>query len=183
MKLDTELEVWREQWQAASEVPADLRRRVERGSRNMRLMLGSELLVTVVMGGGWTVLAARDPRTEMVVLAAAVWLFLAAAWIFGIMNRRGTWSPAAVSTAEFLDLSIRRCRKQLAASKFGAALYFAEMAFCLTWLYRDPARRVIWPALVFGVVTPVFVAGLVRYRRRKQAELEKLAAVRGAVSG
>jgi Na+/proline symporter len=174
VKPDLELEAWREQWQADTEVPADLRRKVERGSRNLRLLLAVEVLITVVMGGGSTLLAAMDPHTAMVVLSAAVWLFLGAAWVFAVMNRRGTWSPAAVSTAEFLDLSIRRCQRRLEASGFGAGLYFVEMAFCLTWLYWDPAHRVPLPAIIFGVATPIFVVGLIRYRRKTRAELERL---------
>jgi hypothetical protein len=79
-----------------------------------------------------------------------------------------------VSTGEFVDLSIRRCRNNLASARFGAGLYFAEMAFCLTWLYWDPARRGPLPAVIFGVVTPIFLVGLARYRRRKRAELERL---------
>ena len=174
MKPDLELEAWREQWQADTEVPADLRRKVERGSRYLRLVVALEVLVTVVLGGGATVLAVMDPRAEMVILAAAVWVFLGAAWAFATMNRRGSWSPATVSTAEFVDLSIRRCRNNLASAGFGAGLYFAEMAFCLTWLYWDPARRGPLPAMIFAVATPVFLVGLVRYRRRKRAELERL---------
>jgi hypothetical protein len=48
------------------------------------------------------------------------------------------------------------------------------MAFCLTWLYWDPARREPLPAIIFCVMTPVFVFGLVWYRRKTTAELEKL---------
>jgi Na+/proline symporter len=174
VKTDLELEAWRKQWKADREVHADLRRKVERGSRNMRLLLASEVLITVVLGGGSTVLAMMNPRTEMVVLSAAVWLFLGAAWAFATMNRRGAWSPAAVSTAEFLDLSIRRCHKRLTASGFGAGLYFVEMAFCLTWLYWDPVRRKPLPTIILSVATPIFLAALVQYRRKTRAELERL---------
>lgn len=174
MKPDLELEAWREQWHADTEVPADLRREVERGSRNLRLLLALEVLITVVLGGGSTLLATMDRRTEMLVLSVAVWLFLGAAWMFAIMNRRETWSPVAVSTAEFLDLSIRRCQRRLVSSGFGAVLYFVEMAFCLIWLYWDPARREPLPTIIFGVATPLFVVGLVRYRRKTTAELERL---------
>ena len=174
MKPDLELEAWREQWQADTEVPADLRRKVERGSLNLRLLLALEALVTVVLGGGSTLLAAFDRRTEMVVLSAAVWLFFGAAWTFAVMNRRGIWSPEAVSTAEFLDLSIRRCQRRLASSVFGAGLYLVEMSFCLTWLYWDPARREPLAAIIFSFATPVFVVGLVRYRRKTRAELGRL---------
>ena len=174
MKPDLELDSWREKWQADTEAPADLRRKVERGSRNLRLLLAMEVLITVVLGGGSTLLVTMDRRTEIVVLSAAVWLFLGAAWTFAMMNRRGTWSPMAASTAEFLDLSIRRCQRRLASSGFGAGLYFVEMAFCLTWLYWDPARRGPLPAIIFCVATPIFVVGLLRYRRNTRAELERL---------
>jgi hypothetical protein len=171
---DLEWKAWQEQWQADTEVPADLRRKVERGTRNMRLMLALEVLVTVGMGGGYTLWAVMEPRTEMVILAGAVWFFLAAAWMFAGVNRRGIWSPAAVSTADFVDLSIRRCRRKLAAARFGVWLYFVEMAFCLTFLYRDPARREPLPAIIFAVATPLFLAGLARYRRKTLAELDDL---------
>jgi hypothetical protein len=174
MKPDLELKAWREQWQADTEVPADLRRKVERGSRNLRLLLALEVLITVVLGGGSTLWAMMDRRTEMVVLSAAVWLFLGVAWTFAMMNRRGTWSPVTVSTAEFLDISIRRCQRRLASSWFGAGFYLVEMAFCLTWLYWDPARRGPLPAIIFSVATPIFMVGLVRYRRKTRAELESL---------
>ncbi len=176
MKHDLELEAWREQWQADTEVPADLRRKVERGSRTLRLVLAVEVLITVVLGGldaigddGDDGPAYRDGGPF-----AAVWVFLSVAWTFAIMNRRGAWSPLAVSTAEFLDLSIRRCQGRLASSGFGTGLYFVEMAFCLTWLYWDPARRGPLPAIIFSLATPIFVVGLIRYRRKTRAELEKL---------
>lgn len=178
MKPDVELEAWRAQWQADAEVPANLRRKVARGTRHMRLTVALEVLVTVTVGGGFTLWTAMDPRVEMLVLAGAVWLFLAAAWTSAAVTRRGAWSPAALTTAEFVDLSVRRCRGRLAALHFGFWLYFAEMAFCLTWLYRDPARRVPAPAILFAVVTPVFLAGLARYRRKTRAELASLLELR-----
>ena len=177
MTPDLELQAWREQWQQDTEVPADLRRKVERGTRNMRLMVALEVLVTIAMGGGFTWWAVIEPRTEMYVLAGAVWLFLAAAWAFAIANRHGTWSPDSMSTAEFVDLSIRRCQRRLQASHFGAGLYFVEMIFCLTWLYRDPARRHPLPAIIFAVVTPLFLVGVARYRRNTRAELAGLSEI------
>jgi lipid-A-disaccharide synthase-like uncharacterized protein len=174
VKPDLELDAWRKQWQADTEVPADLRRKVERGSRNLRLLLALEVLITVVIGGGSTLWATMERRTEMVVLCSAVWLFLGAAWTFAILNRRGTWSPVAVSTTEFLDLSIRRCQRRLASAGFGAGLYLVEMAFCLTWLYWDPARRGPLPVIVYVVATPFVAVGLVRYRRKTRAELARL---------
>ena len=48
------------------------------------------------------------------------------------------------------------------------------MVFCLTFLYRDPARREPWPAIIFAVATPVFLLALARYRRKTRAELDDL---------
>jgi hypothetical protein len=171
---DLELESWRAQWQADAEVPADLRRKVALDTRNMRLMVALEVLVTVTIGGGSIVWAVLEPRAEMFVLSVAVWIFLAAAWSAAVITRRGGWSPVAVTTADFIELSIRRCRGKLAAARFGLGLYFVEIAFCLTWLYRDPARRVPAPAIIFAVVTPLFLIGLARFRRNTRRELARL---------
>ena len=179
MNPDLELENWRAQWQADAEVPAALRRRVAAGTRHMRLMLAAELLVTVTIGGGSIVWATARPDTEMVVLAIAVWIFLGIAWAFALATRRGTWSPAAVTTSDFIDLSIRRCRATLGAMRFGIWLYFGEMVFCMVWLYRDPARRTPAPAMIFALVTPLFLVGLARYRRKVRAELARLKELAG----
>ena len=142
-------------------------------------MLAAEVLVTVTIGGGYTLWALLAPSAEMAVLAATVWVFLAAAWTFAVWNRRGTWAPASRTTAEFVRLSIERCERKLAATRFGIGLYFTEMAFCLGFLYRVPARRVIGPALIFAVLTPVFLWGLARYRRKTRAELAALRELAG----
>lgn len=137
-------------------------------------MLALEVLVTVGIGGGYTLWAMLESRREMWVLAAATWVFLAAAWTFAIRNRRGAWSPAALTTSEYVRLSIRRARARLAACRFGVGLYFAEMTFCLGWIYRLPERRVFLPGAIYAVLTPLFLMGIVRYRRKTRTELERL---------
>ncbi|HUA59009.1 MAG TPA: hypothetical protein VML19_09670, partial [Verrucomicrobiae bacterium] len=94
------------------------------------------------------------------------------------------WSPSALDTAAFVDLSIRRCRGRLAAIPFGAGLYLAEIVFCLGWLDRNgyaPQRSLVrW--LLFGSVaidvvwlcTAVLSVLAVWYRRKKRAELSWL---------
>ena len=173
MNMDTELEGWRREWQTEAGVSPGLRRRVERHTRFMRLMLLSELLVTAVIGGGVAVLAVRSPRPDMLVLALGTWTFIAAAWIFALVTRRGLWSPSALTTAAFIDLSIRRCRAALAASIFGTVLYFCEIAFCLAWIYRRAGLDAGFVAFIGGV-SVVFIALVFWYRRRKRAELAYL---------
>jgi len=183
MSVDAELETWRREWQSEAAVPLDLRRRIERQSRWMRIMIAADILVTIVIGGGAIALAVLAPQRDFLVLAAATWLFLAAAWAFRLSSSRGLWAPAAKDTAAFVDLLVRRCRAKLAATAFGAALYACEMAFCLGWIYRHAAVKTpLAEWLLFGsasidvvwAITLAFFGLLVWYRRRKRAELEWL---------
>ena len=181
MNLDAELDLWREQWQSSSQAPllSDLRKRVARQSRGMRFALAGDILVTVSIGGGavaWTVL---DPRPETVILAGAIWVFIAIAWIFAILNRRGSWSPSAATTSAFVDLSIRRCRANLRTTTFGAALGFCELAFGLAWVFHEVSEP-LWPFLtsipliIVWLCTLIFVASLLLYRKKKRADLAYL---------
>ncbi|MGA2741471.1 MAG: hypothetical protein ABSG65_29055 [Bryobacteraceae bacterium] len=186
MDMDTELETWRRQWQAETSVPDDLRRRVERQSRWLKAGLAADILVTVAIGGGVIALAARAPRPDMLLLAAATWSFIAAAWAFRLTITRGLWSPTAIDTAAFVDLSIRRCRAQLAATLFGAGLFVCEMAFCLGWIYRHSAPHAPLLRWLFGSFTGgigwlcslTFFVFLLWYRRKKRAEMAWLLSLR-----
>jgi hypothetical protein len=124
----------------------------------------------VVIGGGAVVLAMRSPRPDMLVLALGTWTFIAAAWIFALLTRRGLWSPSALTTAAFIDLSIRRCRAALAASIFGTVLYFCEISFCLAWIYHRTGLEAGFVAFI-SAISAVFMAIVFWYRRRKRAEL------------
>jgi hypothetical protein len=187
MNQDAELENWRREWQSETAVPADLRRRVELQSRWLKIGIAADTLVTVVIGGGVLALATRLPQRDMIVLAAATWIFLAAAWTFRLVSHRGLWSPSAQDTAAFVDLLIRRCKAKLAATVFGGALYLCEIGFCLVWIYRHSGPRASWTAWLFfsslpmdavWLVTFVFLAGLIWYRRKKRAELVWLLTLR-----
>ena len=179
MSMDTELETWRREWQSETAVPPDLRRRVARQSRWLKVGIAADILVTVAIGGGVIALAARSPQSDMLLLAAATWSFIAIAWAFRLTITRGLWSPAAIDTAAFVDLSVRRCRAQLAATLFGAGLYVCEMAFSLGWIYRHSVPRAPLLSWLFGswfnglvrLFSVAFFGFLVWYRRKKQAEL------------
>ncbi|HUE22631.1 MAG TPA: hypothetical protein VMQ86_13185 [Bryobacteraceae bacterium] len=179
MSIDSELETWRREWQSDAAAPPDLRRRVQRESRWLKIGIAAEVLVTVVIGGGVIALAARLSQPHMLLLAAATWSFIAAAWAFRLAITRGIWSPAAIDTAAFLDLSIRRCRAQLKAVVFGAGLFVCEIAFCLGWIYRYSAARTPLLQWLFGswfnglvwLFSLAFFVFIVWYRRKKRAEL------------
>lgn len=189
MNTDAELEIWRKQWQSGTTVPLELRTKVERQSRFMKIALIADILVTIVMGGGTTGWAVRAPQPDIVLLAAATWVFLAAAWTFTLTVNRGKWSPSAQDTAAFVNLSVRRCRGRLAAVWFASGLFLFQIVFVLGWVYRNsPAHRqplLTW--LLFGstpidivwLCTLAFFSFLVWYQRKKRAELIYFLNLRG----
>jgi hypothetical protein len=182
--MDPELAEWRKEWENDIAVPPDLndvlRRKVERQSRWMRIMRLSEVLITVVFGGGTIAWALRSGEVSVFVLAALTWVSLILAWKISLTNTRGLWSPVAETNSEFLDLSIRRCQSQVRSSAGAAVLYLFNLSFALCWVYVDQkilplgvfllSRRVC----VVWVVTLIFFVWLVWYRRAKQAELSRL---------
>jgi hypothetical protein len=176
MKLDAELELWRDQWQASREAPelTGLRKRVARESLYMRIMLTADILVTLVIGGATLALALRSPRPATAILAAATWIFITGAWIFGLSNRKHAWSPAASTTSAYLDLSIRRCRGNLRAIKFGALLYAVEMAFCLSWVIHESGPLSSTLIIVVTLITLILTAALIIYRKKKRTDLSYL---------
>ena len=151
MNLDAELELWREQWQASSEAPAltDLRKRV-------------------------VLLATRNPYPAMLILAAATWLFIAAAWTFALSNRKNAWSPAAATNSAFLDISIRRCGANLRSAALGTILYAVEMTFSLSWIYHESGSLSSALIAMIALVTLIFAAVLIRYRKKKRSDLSYL---------
>ena len=193
MSVDLELESWRAEWKRDEAVPADLRKKVQSQSRLMRVALGCDVLVTVVMGGGITGWALMRHDEHLFPVAMATWTFLAIAWIFVLTANRGLWTPSSLDAATFVDLAVRRCRSALAATWFAGGLFFAEVAFGLGWVYEHSPKGqsglLLW--LLFGsirvdvvwVVTIVFIAGLLWYRKKKRSELRVLLRVREETSG
>jgi len=192
MITDVELEIWREEWQTEEAVPDSLRKNVERQSRLMKIGLVSDVVVTVILGGGTTAWAFLSSDSSVVLVAVATWLFLAAAWIFVLITNRGLWTPAALDASAYLELSIRRCRSALHTVWFAAGLFVAEVAFGLSWGYlhlesRKPALQ--WLAFssirmdVVWILTTVFFASLLWYRAKKRSELEQLVRMREETDG
>ena len=129
MNSDTELESWRSQWLATDDgstnasAAAALRRRTLQQSRRQRIGLIAPVLVTVIVGGSMLLRAAGSAQLIDVALAVECWLFIAVAWAGSLWIARGTWKPLGESTADFLQLSIRRCRANIRGAAFGIALY------------------------------------------------------------
>jgi hypothetical protein len=182
---DFELDEWRRQWQADPAAPPDLRKMVESGTRQMRRGVAGEIATTVVMGGGSLFWAISSQRTEIVVLAIAIWIFIAIAWTASILLYRGAWEPSAATTAAFLEISILRTERRLQATVVQIVLYLLISTFDLVWLYYYRHEGNLWtflsrPTMIvfLFVVTPMLATLVAWYRRRLNLELRNLKTLR-----
>ena len=189
-EMDVELERWQRQWRTQDTVPPDLAKAVEAGTRNMRRGRIAEIATTVVMGGGAMTWALAARRTDVTVLAIAVWFFLAIAWTASLLLSRGAWQPVAATTKAFVEISILRCERRLQAIWIQAALYVVILTFDLIWLYYYRAESnvtefLMRPAVLVFLffVTPLAGAAAMWYRRRLLRELKSIRSVRCAVPG
>ncbi|MBC7924629.1 MAG: hypothetical protein H7039_03140 [Bryobacteraceae bacterium] len=192
MSVDTELDTWRREWQSEKGAMPDLSAKVRSHSRFMWAMLAAEVLLTVLMAGTTTAWAIRSPEPDVIVFAGAVWLFIAVAWTFALRNRRGCWAPAALNALAYLDISIRRCHRGIAAAKFAVVFGCCELLFCVSWVYRrkstlSPLSPLAFltspPMIVVWICTAAFAVFVIWYYRRKQAELTCLLKLQQALGG
>jgi hypothetical protein len=184
MNSNTELATWSRQWQAQPDASdkgksaEDLRRRVTRESRLMKIGMIAPILVTIGIGGGFTALTLTLASPANIVLLIEVWLFILATWAGCLWLARGTWRPLAESTAAFIDISIRRCRSNLRVASFGAWLYVGQLSFVLLWKFLSSpinltALLTAWPVIFLGWLgLPAFFAWRVWFVRRQRAALD-----------
>jgi hypothetical protein len=192
---DVELESWRAQWQTAT-VPApppssELKNRVERETRIMRLGFAVQVAVTLAFGGGSLAWAILSRGTDAFALAFGICVFTAIAWAMSFFLWRDTWSPSALSTAAFLDLSIVRCTRRRQAIIAQVTLYVPLLAFDLAWIhYFGPARAGSPDFLSFltsldlwwvWLVTAILGIVSVRRWRKFTRELESLTSLRASL--
>jgi hypothetical protein len=190
MNTDAELTVWRRQWAAQSgaqnnaNLAEDLKRRVTRDSRLMKIGLIAPILVTLGVGGGFTALALTFTSAISVVLVAEVWLFILVSWAGCLWLARGTWQPLAETTAAFVDVSIRRCRSNVRTATFGAWLYVGQLVFMLAWkLYSTSieltALVTAWPVILIGWLgLPAFFAWRFWFVQRQRVQLDNFLELR-----
>lgn len=189
MQADHEFETWQRQWQSQPAVPIDLRRRVERDMRGRRRAMLASVAVTVVIGGGTSLWAARSGDPDALVLAFTVWIFIAVAWALTLRleRLRGPSRPVTDSTAAFLEYAIRSRRTRRQGITASAILYVVFFGFMLAWRYRtDTAAAAMTPweyvtsARVITLLAISIALGVlaIYQRRRLDRELQNLVNMR-----
>lgn len=188
---DDELREWMADWQAepepAPEIRDAIRRRVKRQSLKMALSLAGETVLTLGLLAIVSNSAVRWP--EPLNLAAMAGLAVLILWAMGssFWYRRGTWQPAAETTSAFLDLSILRCRRRLAALRAGWFLLAVELAILVPWLcvlLRDaPVGDYVGGFGFLALLTAVVAAFSLAAQGRTRRELGEMEAVRRSLGG
>lgn len=188
METDDELEQWRRQWQAEGVVPPDLRRRVEQDVRRRGRSFWAEVAVTVLLGGGTTLWAAVSADSAVVLVLAAVWLFIGITWATSIhLDQALAPKPLTETTSAFLEYAIQSCRRRRRGIAAAAALYAGFFGFMLTWKYWQLAAATpldVWTYITSGrvvtqcAITAILAVAALDRRRRLTRDLEYLTSLR-----
>jgi len=186
MIQEDELRVWMDDWRAGEPGLTDpdaILRRVKRRSLGLKLVTAGELLLVAAALYFLTRFALSHPTPMDVTAMAALALLSVAALVYSLWSRRGLWTPAAETTAAFLDLTRRRARQRCEALRQSRWLLAAETAVFLPWiwyrLHLDTAQPG-WLDYVQGfgflalivVIALVVIAWLERRAWREREELE-----------
>jgi hypothetical protein len=187
MNNNSELDVWRDAWQAPEEttpLPAafDLRKETRRQERNLR----ARYIFSCVFALGLLIFSVYAVHRHMqgLLWAAVVWLTTFIAIGFSIWNWRTLWNATSASTSEFAALYEKRCFATLRAVRFGYAFLAMQLAIVIPWLSWDFYRGGtsgnfgIVPYLrsmaVLVCLSAAFIFSFARARRRTLIELERL---------
>ena len=185
---------WRDlmaDWQGEEAPPAPLtdetrqriRRKVKRYGRRLVLVTLCEWLGCAAMLVFIWKESMEPPRTVGTVGFVGTAVLIAAALAFSLWNRRGIWAPATESTLTFVELSLERQRRKLAALRFCLWFLAVELAFLVPWsvwaLLSRPAEPWRW-LFAFGWMigmSALLLAWWAWYKRktlRETAEWEEL---------
>jgi len=162
----------------SDEVRRRIRKRVRWASFRLILKAAANVIVSVGMLVWLGFYLDLRRAIDLTAMIASV-IFIIAAMTFSLWNFRGTWWPATESTANFIDLSIVRCRRKLVALRFCYIFLAVELAFMIPWaVWALLSRANPWAPgawlLVFGWMV-LFSTALVTwaswYRKRTLREL------------
>lgn len=156
---------------------SELRALLDAQRRRMRWSVAGDVAVTVVFLALALFAGIRHPGPVSTWFIVNVVVLTMAAWTIAIVNRRGTWRPAAQSTEVYLALARLRARRTKRAANQGAILLVAQLLFVMIWRAWGPRPSLSLSGLA-SIVPIVAVAGvvvaLIVIRRKASAELCRL---------
>jgi hypothetical protein len=163
-----------DEWRAAPvTLPLDvMRQRVRAGTRRMIALLVGELAITMAAAAALASAArvATTWREWSVVVGLTV--FSVIIWVFTHRNRRGIWSAASESLADYQQLERERWRRRVAAARFTWQISLvgvpALTLLLVSNLMRGPAT---WTAELVDVSATVYLAACGVFGRWRERRL------------
>ena len=124
MKIDAELENWREVWQRSSEVTErlgefDLCTEVKRKELRLKALRSLEYAWALFLLFFSFSVARRVHTTEMYAWAVVIWVSTLGATAYSIWNWRSLWRAERKSASEYVRTYQRHCIAGLRQVRFG----------------------------------------------------------------
>ena len=138
-------QVWNEPDRDTDARVAALHRAVSGQARRLRLVLVSELLLTVIAGWSLVWTWQRVPGTRTGVIIAAALIHTAVIWGYALWNRSGHWNPVADTLRDAVRVRRAHFRRRLAAYRFVTWLAAVEVALLALVLVITDVTP--WPIL------------------------------------
>jgi hypothetical protein len=141
------------------------------------------LLFGVAFLAVYTMWVWRQPEPVTWVTSVAVWVFVIAAMLFEVVNRRDTWRPRDRSTRAFLELSQLQLVRRLRGFRFGWLLLGAETLFFVPWIASTVAAAAdgtpapaeyLGPYSLLAAMVGGVAVGLWGLTKRARRELERV---------
>jgi hypothetical protein len=167
VSVDLELDDWRREWSHDTEVLPELRLRIQRQDRRMKVGLLA-LLACLVLATGVALLRPTDGWRGF---ALGVWGAVLVAGGYMLWVRRGTWEPAALTSQAYVDLLHRRAvaevRKIVFIRRALAVVLIAYSGFLFLGLHHRGLREAL---VVSAFAVELLWIRLLERRRRRAAE-------------
>lgn len=171
---------WRTDEHRALPLAQRVAERVHTQSKRLRLILASEIAITIVMLAASFAIVARYNTAGTVRVGAMVLLYTAAVWAFTLWNRRGVWRPYGETTADFVQLLRVRAQRRIRSARFsqlviGLAIILVGREVEAVWRAGSASvwERGVW--LVFAVYSVVVIGWSIWYERGARREVRELA--------
>jgi len=165
--VDLELDDWRREWSRDTESLPELRLRIQRQNRRMKIGL-TALVACLVLA---TAIALFHPTDGWRGFALGVGGAVLVAGGYTLWVRRGTWAPAALTSHAYIDLLHRRALAEVRKIVFvRRALAVVLLGYAGFVLFRLPHRGAREALVVSAFAVELVWIRLLERRRRRAAE-------------
>lgn len=167
MNLDTELVAWQREWRVQSEALPDVRKKIRRQDRRTWIAISFACICLFLS----LLLVWRTHTAFLRGLASGLWFSCITMGAYAWWVRRGTWKPAAQTTAAYIELWHKRAVAKERIARVAFWFLFATVVLYVgfaAWNWKDLSAA---NALVLAAMTGELFL-LNHIARKKQKEIK-----------